>query len=308
MSFATGQGRSRPGRIEGGGHHAAERTARGGRGRAGHGRRGRRPGECRREGDRGGQAVQPAATITVVAEAGLQALLDKQYTGPEWEKLTGIKVNVVELHIRGDLSQDHPRAAGRHRRLRRAADLAGVARRLGRQRCGRCRSTPTSRSTASSPSSTTSIRPSRTGCPTTARSTASSSTATSSSPTTARICSRIRRTRPPSRRSTATISAPPKDYKQFGDIACFLTEKYQPDMYGAGVINTGYMFFFFSERFRNDGGRFFDPGDDEGDRQLRCRGQGADRDGRAEQVHGAGHRDLGLRRRTSRRSTPARSP
>ena len=30
-------------------------------------------------------------------------------------------------------------------------------------------------------------------------------------------------------------------------------------MYGAGVINTGYMYFFFSERFRNDGGKFFDP-------------------------------------------------
>ena len=53
--------------------------------------------------------------------------------------------------------------------------------------------------------------------------------------------------------------APPKNYTQFGDIACFLTEKYQPDIYGAGVINTGYMFFFFSERFRNDGGKFFDP-------------------------------------------------
>jgi multiple sugar transport system substrate-binding protein len=37
--------------------------------------------------------------ITVVAEAGLQALLDKQYTGPEWEKLTGIKVNVVEANF-----------------------------------------------------------------------------------------------------------------------------------------------------------------------------------------------------------------
>mgnify|MGYP005838938137 CR=1 FL=1 len=53
--------------------------------------------------------------------------------------------------------------------------------------------------------------------------------------------------------------APPADYDQFGDIACFFTEKYQPDLYGAGVINTGYMFFFFSERFRNNGGRFFDP-------------------------------------------------
>src|SRR5262245_21522612 len=37
------------------------------------------------------------STITITAEAGLQALLDTQYAAPEWEKLTGIKVNVVEL-------------------------------------------------------------------------------------------------------------------------------------------------------------------------------------------------------------------
>jgi multiple sugar transport system substrate-binding protein len=53
--------------------------------------------------------------------------------------------------------------------------------------------------------------------------------------------------------------APPADYKQFGDITCFLTEKYAPEIYGAGVINTGYMFFMFGERFRVAGGRFFDP-------------------------------------------------
>ncbi|CAN5185872.1 hypothetical protein BH10PSE7_BH10PSE7_12270 [soil metagenome] len=52
--------------------------------------------------------------------------------------------------------------------------------------------------------------------------------------------------------------APPKSYKEFGDIACFLTEKHQPKIYGAGVINTGYAHFFFSERFRNYGGKFFD--------------------------------------------------
>ena len=83
--------------------------------------------------------------------------------------------------------------------------------------------------------------------------------ATCSSPTTARTCSRTRRTRRGSRRNTATTWRAPKNYKEFGDIACFLTEKYQPKIYGAGVINTGYTFFFFSERFRNYGGRFFDP-------------------------------------------------
>jgi len=54
------------------------------------------------EEDAAAKAIEAAkqysgTTITVTAEAGLQALLDTQYTAPEWEKLTGIKVNIVEL-------------------------------------------------------------------------------------------------------------------------------------------------------------------------------------------------------------------
>ena len=94
---------------------AAGNVVRRDRGRAGHGGRRalRRRAPPRRRSRRPSSSA--AAEITVVAEAGLQALLDKQYTGPEWEKLTGIKVNVVEAELRGDLPQDHPRAAGRHR-------------------------------------------------------------------------------------------------------------------------------------------------------------------------------------------------
>ena len=78
------------------------------------------------------------SAITVVAEAGLQALLDKQFTGPEWEQLTGIKVNVVELNF----EEIYPKTI-----LERQAgtgaydvrpDLPGLARRHGRQR--RCHS------------------------------------------------------------------------------------------------------------------------------------------------------------------------
>ena len=57
------------------------------------------------------------STITVVAEAGLQALLDTQYTGPEWEKLTGIKVKVVELPFEEIYPKTHPREAGGYGRL-----------------------------------------------------------------------------------------------------------------------------------------------------------------------------------------------
>jgi multiple sugar transport system substrate-binding protein len=53
--------------------------------------------------------------------------------------------------------------------------------------------------------------------------------------------------------------APPDDWQKFGDICRFFTDKYAPELYGAGLINTGYMYYFFFERFRSYGGRFFDP-------------------------------------------------
>ena len=53
--------------------------------------------------------------------------------------------------------------------------------------------------------------------------------------------------------------APPETWKAFGEICQFITDKYAPTTYGAGLINTGYMHFFFSERFRTYGGKFFDP-------------------------------------------------
>ena len=75
------------------------------------------------EEDAAAKAVEAAkqfsgSTITVVAEAGLQALLDTQYTGPEWEKLTGIKVKVVELPFEEIYPKTHSREAGGNRRLR----------------------------------------------------------------------------------------------------------------------------------------------------------------------------------------------
>ena len=53
--------------------------------------------------------------------------------------------------------------------------------------------------------------------------------------------------------------APPATWKAFGEVCQFITDKYAPEMYGAGLINTGYMQFFFFERFRTYGGKFFDP-------------------------------------------------
>jgi multiple sugar transport system substrate-binding protein len=53
--------------------------------------------------------------------------------------------------------------------------------------------------------------------------------------------------------------APPKTWKQFAEIGQFLTDKYAPKMYGAAFFRQApYAIFMFEERFRNEGGRFFD--------------------------------------------------
>ena len=53
--------------------------------------------------------------------------------------------------------------------------------------------------------------------------------------------------------------APPKTWKEFDEIGQFLTDKYQPKMYGAAFFRQPpYGMFMFQERFRNEGGKFFD--------------------------------------------------
>jgi multiple sugar transport system substrate-binding protein len=54
--------------------------------------------------------------------------------------------------------------------------------------------------------------------------------------------------------------APPTTWAQFSDIGNFFTAKLGPKTYGAGMIRRASLLqYFFQERFRNDGGRFFDP-------------------------------------------------
>ncbi len=54
--------------------------------------------------------------------------------------------------------------------------------------------------------------------------------------------------------------APPKTWKEFGEIGSFITEEYGPDTYGAGMFRQpGVAKYLFEERFRVEGGRFFDP-------------------------------------------------
>ncbi len=53
--------------------------------------------------------------------------------------------------------------------------------------------------------------------------------------------------------------AAPKTWKEFDDIGQFLTDKNQPNMYGAAFFRQPpYTMYMFQERFRNEGGKFFD--------------------------------------------------
>lgn len=52
--------------------------------------------------------------------------------------------------------------------------------------------------------------------------------------------------------------APPTDYGKFNEVCQFITDQTGGKVYGAGLINTGYQHFFFGERFRLYGGKYFD--------------------------------------------------
>ena len=70
----------------------------------------------------------------------------------------------------------------------------------------------------------------------------------------------MRRTRPSSRRSTATTWGRRKTWEQYADAGRFITDKYAPKIYGAGQFRQpAYGIWMFEERYRVEGGRFFDP-------------------------------------------------
>jgi multiple sugar transport system substrate-binding protein len=50
----------------------------------------------------------------------------------------------------------------------------------------------------------------------------------------------------------------PTTWKQFDEISAFFTDKYAPALYGSAMIHDSLSFYFFEERFRVNGGRFFD--------------------------------------------------
>jgi uncharacterized protein YozE (UPF0346 family) len=93
----------------------------------------------------------------------------------------------------------------------------------------------------------------------------------------------------------------PKTWKEFDEVGQFLTDKLAPTTYGAAFFRQPpYTMFMFEERFRNEGGKFFDADSDEGDHQQRRRREGPHRHAQREQVHAAGSRAVRLRREPGR--------
>jgi multiple sugar transport system substrate-binding protein len=196
--------------------------------------------------------------ITVVAEAGLQALLDKQFTGPEWEQLTGVEVNVVELNneeIYPKTILEHQAGTGAYDALLMSpawlADMVanGAVEPLDLyiEKYGFKAEfddvNPTFKDWMTYQDKIYGLVVDGDVLVTYYR-----KDIFEDSTNQAEFKAKYGRD-----------LSPPKSYKEFGEIACFITDKYQPEIYGAGLINTGYMHFFFAERFRNAGGRFFDP-------------------------------------------------
>lgn len=197
-------------------------------------------------------------TINVAAEAGLQALLDKQVTAPEFESLTGVKVNVIELPF----EELYPKQILEHQAGTGAYDVLLIS--------------PAWLADMVANGAVIDLAPfiEKYGVP---------EEADDINPAFSDwqffdgtqyglvqdgdvLVTYYRKDLFEDPENQAAFKekygydlAAPADYGQFGDIACFLTEKYAPDIYGAGVINVGYMFYMFSERFRAVGGRFFDP-------------------------------------------------
>lgn len=51
--------------------------------------------------------------------------------------------------------------------------------------------------------------------------------------------------------------APPKTWRQFDDISAFFSQQYAPNIYGSAIPRDTHTFYFFEEQFRANGGRFF---------------------------------------------------
>jgi multiple sugar transport system substrate-binding protein len=198
-------------------------------------------------------------TITIVWEAGLQALDPLNFSGPMWEKLTGIKVKVVEVataEMFTKIMQDYRSGAGAYDALNVIPawmpDLAqaGALEPLDSyvQKYGYAdelqKIAPTYRDNQMK------VGDKIFGFPDDGdvflmyyRKDVFEDAANKDA----------------FKAKYGYDLAAPKTWKEFDDIGQFLTDKNQPNMYGAGFFRQPpYTMFMFQERFRNEGGKFFD--------------------------------------------------
>ena len=198
-------------------------------------------------------------TLNVFYEAGLQPLDPKNFTGPMWEKLTGIKINVIEApldQIFTKTMQAHRAGSGAYDVLNVVPNqmpdlaLAGALEPLDSYvdkygyRDELSKIAPVYRDNQMKVEGTIYGFPDDGDV----------------------LILYYRRdifedadNRKAFKEKHGYDLAPPKTWRQFSEIGQFITDKYAPAMYGAGMLRQpGNAQYLFQERFRVEGGRFFD--------------------------------------------------
>lgn len=220
----------------------------------------------------GGAAAQSAAdvaveaakqysgtTLNVLYEAGLQPLDPKNFTGPLWEELTGIKINVIESPVDQMFTktmQEHMARSGAYDVLNVIPNqlpdlaLAGALEPLDPyvEKYGYAEElekiAPVYRDNQMRVEGTIYGLPDDGDV----------------------LILYYRRdifedpeNRAEFRQKHGYDLAPPETWEQFADIGRFITDKYAPELYGAGMLRQpGNAQYLFQERFRVEGGKFFD--------------------------------------------------
>ena len=129
-------------------------------------------------------------------------------------------------------------------------------------------------------------------------------TATCSSCTTARIIFAREDLQKAYKEKFKTDLAVPKTWEEFQQVGSFLTEKLKGEghLRRVAVPRADLRRFVFEERFRNEGGKFFDA-QHEGHRERPRRPEGAQGLARRKQVHAQGRGEVRLRREPRRCSS-----
>jgi multiple sugar transport system substrate-binding protein len=199
-------------------------------------------------------------TLTITWEAGLQALDPLNFSGPLWEELTGIRINVVEIPF----DEMFPKYMAEHRARTGAYDVLNVV--------------PSQMPDMVAAGMLAPLDPFidehefrehlATIAPVYRDNWMTVNNVTYGLPDDGDVFILYYRkdlfedeaNRAEFEERYGYELAPPADWQQFDEIAAFFTDKHAPDLYGTALIRgAGLIEPFWQERFRNEGGRFFDP-------------------------------------------------